>query len=79
MTPNQVVDSAGWNTLSLRKFESMKVCSYVAFDLSLKSGVVDSAGCGTLSLTQCRYIIDNLNLLLISALCSNNSCDIDFC
>jgi len=79
MTSHQVVDSAGWNTLSLRKFDSMKVCSYVAFDLSLKSGVVDSAGCGTLSLTQCRYIMDKLNLLFIGALCSNNSGDIDCC
>jgi len=57
MTPNQVVDSATFNTLSLNEFDSMKVCNYIAFDLSLKSGVFDSAGCGTLSLTKHGYII----------------------
>ena len=35
----------------------MKACNYVAFDVSLKSSVFDSAGCGTLSLTKHGYII----------------------
>jgi len=67
MTPNQVVDSATFNTLSLRKFDSMKVCIYIAFDSSLKSSVFDSAGCVTLSLTKHRYIMENYNLLFICA------------